>query len=178
MKICLIVLLIAPFALSQREIGASYKIKNDVPKKGFGIHISRNLPFQSAALGIKVRAEVNLFRQTETENIMGNSIQKNYQSEDYHLNLIGSFFFKNFSPYFGFGFGYGQIGINQLSSRGLVLTLLAGLNFQLRFINPFIEIQGVNYFSDFDSSLSARDISSFMFRGVAGISFAISTLRN
>ncbi len=178
MKIYLIVLIIAPLTLAQWEIGTSYKIKSDIPENGMGIHISRNLPFQRAAFGIKVRVEVNLFRQIETENKSGSSVEKNYQSEDYHLNLIGSFFFKNFSPYFGFGIGYEQIGFNQLSSRSLLLTLIAGLSFPTNFINPYIEIQGVNYFSDFDSSLDKQDISSFQFRGVVGISFSINTLRN
>jgi hypothetical protein len=178
MKTYFIVLLVAPLTISQWEFGASYKIKNEIPENGIGIHISRNLPFQRVAFGIKLRGEVNLFRQTDTENILGNNVDKNYLSEDYQLEAIGRFFFKNFSPYFGFGFGYGQIGINQLSSKSLLLILLAGLSFPLSFINPFIEIQGVNYFSDFDSSLKEKDISSFQFRGVIGVSFSLDTLRD
>jgi len=176
MKTYLIVLLIAPLTLSQWEIGVSYKIKNDIPENGMGIHISRNIPFQRAAFGIKIRAEVNLFRQMETENVSGCSIKKNYRSEDYHMSLIGSFYFRNFSPYLGFGIGYGQIGINQLSSESLLLNLLIGLSFPINFISPYIGIQGVNYFSDFDSSLAGKDISSFQFRGVLGLSFALNTL--
>jgi len=171
MKTFLVILLIAPLTFSQWETGASYKIKNDVPENGLGIHISRNLPVQRADFGVKVRAEVNLFRQIE------NKI--NYLSEDYHLTAIGSLFFKNFSPYFGFGIGYGELNINRFNWQGFVFTLITGINFPITdFINPYIEIQGIKYFADFDSRLTGKIISTYQLRGVVGISFSINTLKD
>lgn len=174
MKIYLIVI-ITPLTFSQWESGFSYKIKNEVPQNGIGLMVSRNLPFQRPSFGIKIRGEINLFRQTETENILGKNIDINYLSEDYHVDAVVSLFYRNFSPYFGFGFGYGQMGGNRLSGKGALLILFAGLSFPVSFINLYIEIQGVNYF--FDSFLPRKDISSLQFRGAVGISFSITTLR-
>jgi hypothetical protein len=163
----------------QWQIGASFNFKNEIPEKGIGVNINRNLPFQRAAFGVKLRAGIDLFRQSGTETIDGRNVERSFKSEDYHIEIIGSFFFRNFSPYFGFGFGYSRININELNEGSLLFSLLAGLSIPINnFINPYIEIQAFNYFSDFDPALSGRDISSFQLRGAAGISFSINTLSN
>lgn len=177
MKIFLIILLTASFTFSQWQAGASFKIKKDIPEKGIGVHLNRNLPFQGATFGIKVRGELNLFRQTETKITDGESFKQKSLSEDFNLNITGNYFFRNFSPYFGFGIGYEQIHINQVSSRNFLLMLMIGLSIPINFIHPFIEIHGVNYFSDFNSAFQGRNISSFQFRGSAGISFSINTIK-
>ncbi|HSP87596.1 MAG TPA: hypothetical protein VLN45_05650 [Ignavibacteriaceae bacterium] len=171
MKTYLLIFLIAPLTLSQWQVGASYKIKSDVPENGIGFFLSRNLPVQRADFGLKVRAEINLFRQNE------NKI--NYLSEDYNLNAIGSLFFKNFTPYFGFGAGYGELNINHFNWQGFVFNLLTGINFPISdFIKPYVEIQGIKYFADFDSRLTGKNISTYQFRGVIGISISINTLKD
>jgi hypothetical protein len=150
MKILLIILLIAPLAFSQWEIGASYKIKSDIPENGFGVYFSRNLPYQGATLGIKIRAEMNLFRQTE--NLLVNNVKQNFLSEDYNLHIIANYFSRNFSPYFGFGLGYGELSVNQVNVKwqSFVLSLVAGSKFQIdNFAGPYIEFQGFNYFVDY-----------------------------
>jgi hypothetical protein len=178
MKILLLILLIAPLSFSQWEIGASYKIKSDIPENGFGFYFSRNLPYQGATLGIEARAEVNLFRQTE--NLSVNEVKQNFLSEDYNLHVIANYFLRNFSPYFGFGLGYGELSVNQVKVKwqSFVLSLVSGCKFQVYdFINPYIEIQGFNYFANFDSRLWGRDISTFQFRGVIGVSLSFNTIK-
>ena len=169
MKLFLIFLLIAPFSFSQWSVGASYKINSEIPEQGFGIFVSRNLPYQGATFGIKARAEINLFAQTEDQKFI---------SEDYNIHFIGEFYFRNFNPYYGLGFGYSQTGIEKLSSRSFILTLLIGAGFPVGAFRPYIELQGINHFSEFESSLTEKNISSFQFRGVVGLSISISTLRN
>ena len=176
MRIFLIILLIAPLTFSQWEIGTSYKIKSDVPENGFGIYISRKLPYQGATLGINIRAEVNLFRQSE--NLSGT--KRNFLSEDYNLHIIANYYLNNFSPYFGFGLGYGELSVNQVRTKwqGFVLSLVAGSSFLTSsFINPYIEIQGFNYIADFNSHIWGRSIATYQFRVALGIGFVIDTIK-
>jgi hypothetical protein len=178
MKILLIILLISPLTFSQWEIGASYKIKSDVPENGFGFYFSRNLPYQGATLGIKVRAEVNLFRQTE--NLSVRNVKQNFLSEDYSLFIIANYFSENFSPYLGFGLGYGELSVNEVEVKwqGFVLSLIAGSKFLTNnFINPYIEIQLFNYIAYFNSHIWGRSIAPYQFRVVFGISFGIDTIK-
>src|SRR3970040_130749 len=130
MKTFLIIFLMTPLTLSQWEIGGSYKIKSDTPANGFGISISRNLPFQSPNLGIKVRAEVNLFRENAEVNFSGIKEERKFLSEDYNLHIIGEYFFTILYPYFGFGFGYGELNSGRQNWQGFVLSLLGGTKFQ------------------------------------------------
>jgi len=177
MKLLVIFLILSPFTFSQWGVGASYKIKNEIPENGISINISRKLPLQFATIGVKVRAEVDLFRQKETQTFNGISKERNFTSEDYHIEIIGNFFLKDFSPYIGFGIGYGKINVNQLNKGSFLFILLAGLSLPItEFINPYLEAQCFNYLSGFDPSLSGKDISSFQFRAALGIGFSINTI--
>jgi hypothetical protein len=178
MKTYLLFFLITPLTLAQWDIGTSYKIKSEVPKNGVGINISRNLPFQGASFGVKVRAEVNLFRETAEVSIPEIN-EKKFLSEDYNLNLIGEYFFKSLSPYFGFGFGYGELNSGRQNSGSFILSLIAGTKFPVsEIINPYIEIQLFSYLTDFDSHEWGRSISKYQARGAIGINFSLSTLSN
>ncbi len=178
MKHLYLIFLFSPFTLAQWEIGVSYLIKNEIPENGIGINVSRNLPYQWPAFGIKARAGVDLFRQQEVQTFNGISKESNFTSEDFHIEIIGNFFLRNISPYFGFGSGYGNINVNQLHDGSFLINFLAGLNLSINnFIKPYLEVRGFNYFSDFDSSISGKDISSFQFRAILGISFSIDTLQ-
>jgi len=173
MKTYLLIFLIAPLAFSQWETGGSYKIKSDVPAFGFGFFISKKLPFQSPSIGIKVRAEVNLFRETITP--AGKTSK--FLSEDYNIHLIGEYYPRYLYPYFGLGFGYGELNAGSRNWRGFVLSLVIGSKFPVSdLINPYIEIQGYNYFADFDRRKWGRGISMYQLRGVAGITIPINTL--
>jgi len=177
MKTFLIIFLITPLTLSQWETGGSYKIKSDTPANGFGISISRNLPFQGANLGIKVRAEVNLFRENAEVNFSGIKEERKFLSEDYNLHIIGEYFFTILYPYFGFGFGYGELNSGQQNWQGFVLSLLGGTKFQVNeIINPYIEIQGYHYFADFERRIWGRGMSIYQLRGAIGINISIDTL--
>jgi len=177
MKTFLIIFLITPITLSQWELGGSYKIKSDIPENGFGISISRNLPFQGPNLGIKVRAEVNLLRENAEVNFSGINEELKFLSEDYNLHIIGEYFFNNFYPYFGFGFGYGELNSGRQNWQGFVLSVLIGSKFPVsKLINPYIEIQGYHYIADFDRRIWGRGMSIYQLWGVVGIIIPINTL--
>ena len=158
---------------AQWNVGASYKFKSDVPDKGVGINVSRNLPVQSPDFGFKIRAEIDLFRSSEID-AQGN--KRNFLSEDYRAELITTFFFRNFYPYFGFGGGYGHININNLNKGSALFSFLAGVRLPLSiFFYPYVEIQGLNYFANLNEP-AAKNISSFQLRGTAGVMFLLNSI--
>jgi len=122
-------LLICLFAIetsfAQWEVGGSYSRRSELPENGFGISVSRNLPFQWATVGFKVRAGVDLFRSTEEEFINNEVVEKKFLSEDYHVDLIGTFFFRNYNPYFGLSTGLGHQYINQFNKNIFFLGAIA-----------------------------------------------------
>jgi hypothetical protein len=179
MKIYILILIITPITLAQWEAGASYKIKSEVPENGFGISISRNTPYVGATFGIKLRSEVNLFRQTAEVNFAGVSEDRKFLSEDYNLHIIGEYYLNYFLPYFGLGAGYGELNSGNEKQNGFILSLVIGNKFAFGdIINPYIEVQGFNHLGDMDLNLSGIDISSFQFRGTVGINISINTLSN
>lgn len=172
--IILYLIILCNSTFAQWNVGVSYKLKGDAPENGIGIHVSRNLPIQSPVLGIKVRAEVDIFRSSEVDE---QGIKRNFLGEDYHAELITTFFLRNFYPYFGFGGGYGHINVNQLNKGSIIFSLLAGVRFPVsRFFYPYIEVQGINYFSELNKNLSKKGISSFQIRGVLGVSLILNSI--
>ncbi|RPI68316.1 MAG: hypothetical protein EHM47_14645 [Ignavibacteriales bacterium] len=179
MKTIILILSMAFPIFSQWETGASYKIKSETPKHGIGININRNLPFQGATFGIHLRAEVNLFRETASVNFTGINEEDKFLSEDYNLHIIGNYFFRYFTPYFGFGLGYGELSTIRQSWQGFVLSLVAGNKFNISdIVNPYLEIQLFNYFADFESRLWGKSMSTYQIRGAIGINISINTLSN
>ncbi len=177
MKTYLIILLLSPLTFSQWEAGVSYKLKNEIPENGFGFSISRNLPYQAATFGIKLRAELNLFRQKIKPDNSGT--EQKFLSEDYNLNIIGEYYFKFLYPYFGIGTGYSELRSRDQNWQGVVFSLLIGSNFRFSdFIKPYIEIQGYKYFADFESLFIGKDISTYQLRLVLGVNISINTLDN
>jgi hypothetical protein len=171
MKVLLIIAVWSSICFSQWEAGGSFLIKKEIPQKGFSISIGRNLPYQGATFGLKVRFDFNFFNQTRSSITSKEKII----SEEYILRVLGNYFFKNFSPYFGIGAGYSQFGVQELSDNSFLFSLLAGAGFPVGFFVPYIELQGVNYFSEQNFS-GEGNLSSFQLRASAGICFLISTL--
>lgn len=169
LSIILYLIIVCNSTSAQWNVGAAYKFKSAVPDKGVGINISRNLPVQLPNWGVSIRAELDLFRSSEIDS---KNILKKYHSENYHIQVVTTFFTKNIYPYLGFGGGYSHQKINDLNKGGIILTFLTGLKLPLdTFFYPYVEVQGVNYFVDFN--LSGKEISSFQIKGVVGVNIII-----
>lgn len=169
-KILLMILILVEASFAQWEVGGSYSRRSEVPENGFGICVSRNLPFQWATIGFKVRAGVDLFRSTEAA--------KKFLSEDYYVDLIGTFFFRNVNPYFGLRTGLGHQHINKFDENIFFLGVIAGMKFPLtELLHPYLEITSAKYFSSFDENLIERDISSFQIKGAVGLIFKFDSVQ-
>lgn len=170
---CIVFCFFSQTNFSQWEVGPLYNIKKNIPSHGFGVHFSRNLPYQFPDFGIKIKGELDIFQQKENS-----VLPKNYISSNIHFSLIGTFYTGFVQPYLGFGFGIEKFSIesNGLQQKDnitkylFLLNSVAGLKF---FINstvyPFTELQIFKYFYNFNNLNIAQNISNLQLIGTIGI---------
>jgi len=149
--------------LAQWEAGGSFNYKSEVPKTGAGLYAGRNLPFQWATIGLKVRFGIDVYPGKEENS-------ETFNSEELYTDLIATLFYRNVSPYFGLCSGAGHYSVNDFDKFVFFIGVPAGVKFPITdWIQPFIEIAATKYFSSFDINLTKQDISSFQFAGKAGL---------
>ncbi len=184
----LLILLICSYPVySQWQAGVSYNIKSSIPENGFGIAISKNLPFQWPLIGFMVRAEANLFGTNSVVSGEGNPIVENLMQTDIHLNVLGTFYPRYLQPYAGVGFGLSSLiyETNDPDAEEFIYTkmrkncfFMEGLaGFRLSFLRnfyPFIEVHAVRYFTSFRSI--NNDISSIQFCCRFGLNISFDTI--
>lgn len=169
-KIVLVIVVFSSLTLAQWEVSGTFNYKNEIPKKGIGIQVSRNLPFQFASFGIKVRFGIDLFRETGVQEINGKMRSRNFLSEDIQLDLISTLFFRHLSPYFGLRLGTGHYSVNQFNEYMFLLGVLTGVKVPITtWLHPMLEINVNNYFNSFDEKKIGRNISSVQFIGRIGV---------
>lgn len=91
-------------SLAQWSVGASYEIRQEVPKHGFGFRIERAVLEKAPLINLGVRAHFSYFNE---ENYVGkNDVEfgevTNY---DYGLAAVGGVSVGPISPYVGLGLG-------------------------------------------------------------------------
>jgi len=161
--VVLIVLLPIQPMLAQWEAGGSFNYKSEVPKTGIELYVGRNLPFQWATIGLKIRGGVDLYLSKNDESRV-------FTNEDVHVDLIATLFYRYTSPYFGLGVGAGHYSANDFNRFIFYPGILAGIKFPVTdSYQPFIEITAIKYLSRFDINLTREKVSSFQFTGKAGL---------
>ena len=171
-KIALInVIFISP-VLAQWELNGTFNYKSEIPNVGLGIGAARNLPFQWPTIGLKVRGGIDLFRSTEIQTVNGVQSTEKFSSEDFHVDLIATLFYRYIKPYFGLGMGIGHYLVNQFDEYLFFLGALVGVKFLVATrVYLLLEVDSYKYFSSFDTEKTRRNISSLQFTGRAGIIF-------
>lgn len=161
--IILFVLLPTQPISAQWEAGGSFDYKSEIPKTGIGLYSGRNLPFQWATIGLKVRAEIDLYRSK-------NDKSKIFTNEDVHVDLIATLFYRYTSPYFGLSIGTGHYLVNAFNRFIFFLGILVGMKFPVTdSFQPFIELTSTKYLSSFDTNLTRQNISPFQLAGKVGL---------
>ncbi|MGD8305620.1 MAG: hypothetical protein PVF17_03115 [Ignavibacteria bacterium] len=155
-------------AFPQWEAGGTFNYKSESPEIGFGITAARNLPFQWPVIGFKVRAGFDLFKGEESVN--GDNSKVSFSNEVLHADLIGTLFFRNFSPYFGLTLGVGHFSINHLNEYRFLIGILGGIKFPVtNRLQPMLEIDLYNFLGEFDEEKSGRKISNIHLIGRIGL---------
>lgn len=162
LNILIVFLLIQP-GFAQWEAGGSFNFKNEAPKTGIELYVGRNLPFQWATIGLKIRGGIDLYISKNNKSIV-------FTNEDIHFDLIATLFYRYTSPYFGLIIGAGHYSVNDFNRFIFFPGILVGIKFPFsdRY-QPYIEITAIKYLSSFDIKLTRHEISSFQFTGKAGV---------
>jgi opacity protein-like surface antigen len=101
LAICLI---IPNVAAAQWSIGASYQVRNDNPKKGFGVQIQRHILKKLPLVDIGFRARFSYFN--ENNNISKNGITLGKITYyDFGVDAVGGVGLGIIEPYVGIGIG-------------------------------------------------------------------------
>lgn len=166
----------------QWEIDPFISFKNESPKTGIGIYAGRNLPFQWPLIGFKIRGGIDYFY----EKINENKVEK-YSSLNFNISTISTFFYRTVQPYLGFGLGVERLSIffhpsaiyeNQISKYIFFISGTAGAKLPItNNIYPFVELQVLKYFYNFDNILPDGNISALQLKGVIGICIEINLLK-
>lgn len=162
----------------QWEVSPVFNFKSEKPQSGAGLYVSRNLPFQFATFGLKVRGEINYYWNDIDDN------SNKYSSIDLNASIITTFYPGIYQPYLGFGLGIDRFLADPVSNGDLLtkyifkINIISGTRFSISsLIYPFIELQLSNYFYDFEENTGA-DISGFQLKGSVGVSIEINPLEN
>lgn len=112
---------------SQWEISSYYKYKNEIPEHGFGLTISRNLPFQFPAFGIKWRAGLDISSSSE-EILSGSELNEmDFTNQEINAEVIVTFFYRVIKPYVGLQTGVGHYAVNDFDRYSFILGAVGGI---------------------------------------------------
>jgi opacity protein-like surface antigen len=159
------VFLFAPVhAMAQWNIGASYQIRNEKPKKGFGVHIQRQVLKAIPIVYLGLRAHFSYFKSSYEERVtdMPNPTT-NIKFYDYGLDAIGGVPLGILKPYIGIGIGSNKYKINDNSihssrseSKFFFNSFVGAALTFIPLLHPFIEYRfeptdSPRFFKDFNS---------------------------
>ena len=159
----IVALLIVQPTTAQWEAGGSFNYKSEAPKTGIELYAGKNLPFQWATIGLKMRGCIDLY-------ISKNGESKVFTNENIHIDLVATLFYRYTSPYFGLSIGAGHYSVNDFNRFIFFPGILAGIKFPFSdSYQPYIEISTIKYLSNFEINLTKQEISSFQFTGKVGL---------
>ncbi|MDZ7716965.1 MAG: outer membrane beta-barrel protein [Balneolaceae bacterium] len=132
-----------PFqAQAQWGIGASYELRQESPKSGFGVRVERGILGKVPVVDLRLRAHFSYFRE-ETSFPGGTADLTNY---DYGLAAIGGVSIGLIKPYVGLGIGSTtfdakiQNAQNPGSENAFFWNVLVGAEVSpIPIVNPFVE---------------------------------------
>jgi len=163
------VMFISP-VLAQWEVNGTFNYKSEIPNVGLGIGAARNLPFQWPTIGLKVRGGIDLFRSTEIQTVNGVQSTEKFSSEDFHVDLIATLFYRYIKPYFGLSMGVGHYSVNQFDEYLFFLGALVGVKFSVvTRVYLILEVDSYKYFNNFSIAKTGQNISSVQFISRVGI---------
>jgi len=135
---------------AQWGIGASYEERNETPKKGFGVHLEKDLFESLPVFFVRARVHYSQFSSEASLRFDDELVIGDLETHDLGIALLGGGNLGFFSPYAGIGFGienwdYKATGINEKDDTGYYYGLVGvSLSF-MPVIKPFLEYRVTNY---------------------------------
>ncbi len=91
---------------AQWSLGASYEIRNEEPKNGFGVRLERELLEKAPLVNLGLRGHFSYFNEENSVTQSGNiSYSQDITNYDYGLAAVGGVNVGPISPYIGLGLG-------------------------------------------------------------------------
>ncbi|MGD8748793.1 MAG: outer membrane beta-barrel protein [Balneolaceae bacterium] len=164
--------------LAQWSIGASYEIRKETPKNGFGVRIERELLQKVPVLNLGLRAHFSYFSDENSVSDNGVSYSSEIKNYDYGLAAVGGVTVGLISPYVGLGLGSNNADFNvkdanlpgEGSDSNLYWNGFVGAKVSpIPFLKPFVEyrIESTEKFKDLNSNVNTSDG-----RLIFGVSFS------
>ncbi len=102
----LTILLISPGAYAQFEVGASYELRDEDPKSGFGLRVQRDILGKLPLVDIGLRAHFSYFNdENEVSRSGGVTYSEDFTNYDFGLAAYGGASVGLLHPYVGVGLG-------------------------------------------------------------------------
>jgi len=159
----LIVIITALFSastLAQFEIGASYELREEDPKNGFGIRIQKGILSQLPIVNLGLRLHGSYFSDENSVSENGISYSRDLTNYELGVSAIGGVSLGLLEPYVGLGLGtnnYDQaisdvqndpnnLSPNSADESSLFWNMMAGAKVSIvPKIKPFVEYRYTSY---------------------------------
>jgi len=104
-------LLLLPLALTdtanaQWSIGASYEVRDEDPKNGFGVRLERGILSAVPVVDLGIRAHFSYFNETNDLSEDGITFDETFESYDFGVAATGGVSVGLVKPYVGLGIGW------------------------------------------------------------------------
>lgn len=191
MKLKKIVFAFATFALlfsavpqisnAQTSIGASYEIREESPKHGFGFRIERDILKKAPIINLAIRAHFSYFSEDNRITRDTLTYSRDIKNYDYGLAAVGGVTVGPISPYVGVGLGASTLDVSRSdipndgpleensNDSAIYWNGFVGAKLSALPIKPFIEYRLQNV-SDYKQELS--DIQNSNGRMIFGVSIS------
>jgi len=173
--VLLFALVLAKPAAAQWGIGASYEIREESPKNGFGLRLERDIKLPVPLVFLGTRAHFSYF--SDENSVTGNGVtySRDIKNYDFGLAAYGGVSLGLLKPYVGLGLGSETYDVNYKDAQTLYTEGSDSKLFYNAFVgaalspipmlDPFIEYR----FSDVGSNFKYSNINKSNGRLIFGV---------
>jgi len=142
-------------SVAQTSFGASYEIRQEAPKKGFGVRVENDIFQKFPIINLGIRAHFSYFNEendiTREDGSTSISFGQKVTNYDYGLALVGDVKVEPFSPYVGLGLGASTLDVSRsdlpensafdddAKDSAIYWNGFAGARIDIMGIQPFVE---------------------------------------
>lgn len=172
-------------ASAQWSLGASYEIRNEEPKNGFGARIEREILGSLPLVNLGIRAHFSYFSDENNVDYNDGSVSYSYSQDvtnyDYGLAAVGGVTVGPINPYVGLGLGATSLDVSrsdlpnnsafdgESSDSAIYWNGFVGAKLSALPIQPFIEYR-LEDVSNYEEEL--RNVKSSNGRMIFGVSLS------
>lgn len=118
----LLIGLLSTSMFAQVELGASFELRDEEPKGGFGVRVEKPFLQQIPFVDIGLRAHVSFFSDENSASQNGITYSQDLTSYDFGVAVTGGISVGLAEPYVGFGLGSTTIDIEPREVQGISLS--------------------------------------------------------